>query len=1132
MPPGVYTVTFSKSGYQTITKTNVTVTAGQATTLDVQLPISLSGTVRDMSTDNPITSVTVSTLGTNTQTDINGYYALGSLSPGVYDVAFSKSGYQTITVTNVVVTAGQGTTLNTYLTTPGPLNITTSNLAPAEVNVAYNDRVRITGGTWPYIYSVASGTLPPGLALDTSYGNISGTPTTAGSYTFTIGVIDKLNAYAEREFTLVVTQQLTITTSSLTRGAKGMPYSFSIQASGGSQPYNFINSTQHTYNLKASSVLWSSAKSLCESSGGYLATITSSDENSTVTNLAVQSGKDAWIGFTDSESEGKWKWVTIESVTYTHWASGEPNNDGDEDCGEIRKDANPSYYWNDAKCSESQNYICEYDGLPPGVYLYTNGNVAGTPLKTDTYQFTVEVLDDSGRTEEKTFTLYVDDPLTITTSRLNDGVIGSDYNQTLNASGGYGAYNWSIYSGNLPSGLSLDSKTGIISGTPTEATYTTIVLSVSDDDDRITYKDFTIQVVNPLQILTTSLPDGLKNEYYSEAIRLDGGIKPFTFSYAGQLPAGLTLNTSTGVISGTPTASGLTNVSITVTDSTYPTHQSVTQNLSIRITTQLVITTSAVLPNAKKGITINPILLVAKGGVSPYSWALITGLMPAGMNLNQQTGELTGLPTNKGDFVFTINVTDTNGATAQKEFFWHVSDTLSIMTGAIPDGAKDIPYSFTLIATGGLQPYSWRLKNGTLPTGLSINGSTGTISGNPTTKQTFSFTIEVSDSDSPAQTAEKTYIMEVLDDLYIYTKTIPNGRINEPYTTTVMAKLGTPPYSWRLESGVLPTGFTLITSPSVATLEGTPTASGTYTFSLEVSDSGTPVKHATRQFTIDIYGDVKFETTALKTANRGIPYSDNIIVSGGTLPYSYKLTSGNLPQGLTLNSTSGHISGTPDSTTSQSSTFTVRVIDSGSPPDSVEKEFVIYVVDPLSITTQDIQSALQKSFYQTTFSGQGGLSPYHWSIQSGNLPQGLQLDEATGVLSGIPVVCGTFDFTVQLTDSSPVPNTTMKTFNLNVVCSDGYELSGKVSTLSDVIMVLSGNTSATTTTDTSGSYKFQHLTNGTYTVTPSKSGYTFNPTNRQVTINGGNQTGIDFTALALSFVTNISSVTVPVPTRR
>ena len=634
----------------------------------------LYGKITDYGTDLIISSATINTSGGSTQSFSSGLYSL-LLNPGIYDVTFSKLGYQSITVTDVAVTAGEYAELNVELNLDGPLNIVTTNFSPAETTVIYNSRVRISGGIFPYTYSIPYGSIPQGLSIDTATGTITGIPTLAGTYTFAVGVQDNENVYAEREFSIEVTEELEIITESpLSRGTRGTKYFKSIEATGGTLPYSF------------------------------------------------------------------------------------------------------------SRISGS---------LPPAMSLFSDGSLTGTPSSSGSYDFTVRVTDASSRTAEKTFHIEIIDPLVILTSRLNDGITGTTYSHTLSASGGYGNYAWFIYSGTLPDGLSFDSATGTISGTPSDATFVSIVISVSDEEGRTTYRDLTLQVSEPMEILTATLPTALWDNLYSEAIRINGGIGPFIYDYTGQLPAGLSLNSSTGIISGTPTIAGYTNVSITVTDSTWPTNQTVTQNLGIRVTNFLTMTTSAILPNAKKDVAINPIILGAGGGPSPYTWAVTGGYMPEGITLNPATGELSGTPTDSGDFVFTIQVTDSGSDTAEKEFFMHVSAELEIITGAIPDGAKDISYNATLEAKGGLLPYSWRIKSGTLPSGLSFNSS-GTIYGKPTTRQTYSFTVEVSDNDSPAQTAEQTYIIDIQDDLYVYTISIPNGRIDQAYQATVKASLGTP----------------------------------------------------------------------------------------------------------------------------------------------------------------------------------------------------------------------------------------------------------------------------------------------------------------------------------------------------
>jgi hypothetical protein len=147
---------------------------------------------------------------------------------------------------------------------------------------------------------------------------------------------------------------------------------------------------------------------------------------------------------------------------------------------------------------------------------------------------------------------------TITTTSLPDGTITSAYSTSLSATGGVLPYAWGLASGQLPAGLGL-TDSGIISGTPTgPAGTSSFVVRVTGQDGSASTKSLTLRVASLLQITTTTLPGGSVGTSYSRQVVATGGQTPYVWSLAGGgLPAGLTLNTGTGVISGTPTAAEL-----------------------------------------------------------------------------------------------------------------------------------------------------------------------------------------------------------------------------------------------------------------------------------------------------------------------------------------------------------------------------------------------------------------------------------------------------------------------------------------------------------------------------------------------------------------------------------------------
>ena len=181
----------------------------------------------------------------------------------------------------------------------------------------------------------------------------------------------------------------------------------------------------------------------------------------------------------------------------------------------------------------------------------------------------------------------------------------------------------------------------------------------------------------------------------------------------------------------------------------------------------------------------------------------------------------------------------------------------------------------------------------------------GTISGTPASPGTFEFSVQVTDS-AGIKTTNTFTIQIQAPPIQITTASLPAYTAGASYAQTLAATGGSPPFTWALSSGSLPPGLAL--DPGGA-IRGTTTAAGSYSFSLQVTDH--VGASATRGYAITVNGAVSIETNALADALIGAPYSQQLRAAAGTPPYSWSLTSGALPDGITLDSSGGSLSGTP-----------------------------------------------------------------------------------------------------------------------------------------------------------------------------------------------------------------------------
>jgi uncharacterized protein (TIGR03437 family) len=347
-------------------------------------------------------------------------------------------------------------------------------------------------------------------------------------------------------------------------------------------------------------------------------------------------------------------------------------------------------------------------------------------------------------------------PLTITTQSLPFGSVGIPYSAGLKAAGGSGAYTWSIVQGALPPGLTLDAASGSISGTPTADGAYSVVFKVTDRQTQQSgTKGFGIGIA---QITNASpLPGALVGTFYSLTFNATDAPGPFAWSIsAGQLPAGLTLDQSKGVLSGTPTTPGTYNFNVTAFSDRAG--AGATKGFALAVSATLAITTDSPLAAGNVG-TSYAVILSATGGAPPYSFSVIASpfgqsQVPPGLVLNPN-GILSGTPTVAGTFSFNALVTDSQGTQASKLFTLTITPALTFAPSSpLPDGVVGQSYSQSIQASGGSAPYTFSLFGQTLPPpGLTFSSS-GVISGTPSAAGTFNFTVQVTDAEKVTATAQ------------------------------------------------------------------------------------------------------------------------------------------------------------------------------------------------------------------------------------------------------------------------------------------------------------------------------------------------------------------------------------------
>ncbi len=541
-------------------------------------------------------------------------------------------------------------------------------------------------------------------------------------------------------------------------------------------------------------------------------------------------------------------------------------------------------------------------------------------------------------------------------------------------------------SGTLPAGVTFvdhGDGTGALTGTPGSGTYGSypIIFTAHNGVGFDATQSITLTVTQAAAITSANAAGFNLGAAGTFTVTTTGSPAP-TLSESGALPIGVTFNTSTGILGGTPTVTGVFPVTFTA-------HNGVgvdaTQNFTLTVN-QTAAVTSANAATFAFGAAGTFTVTVTGFPVPSLSES---GALPAGVTFNTASGVLSGTPTATGTFPVTLTAHNGIGTDATQSFTLTVTQSAAITSANTATFTIGAAGSFTVTATGFPAPAL--SESGALPSGVTFNTATGVLSGTPTANGTFPITFTA--QNGVGTDATQSFTLTVNQVAAITSANAATFAVGNEGTFTVTATgFPVPALS---ESGALPSGVTFNTATGV--LGGTPAASGTFPVTFTAHNGvGTD---ATQSFTLSVNQVATITSANAATFTMGTAGTFTVATSGFPVPTLTE--SGALPNGVTFNTATGILSGSPTANGTFPVTFTAH---NGVGADATQS-FTLTVNQAAAITSANATTFAVGSTGTFTVTATG--SPAPALSEAGALPSGVTFNVNTGVLGGSPTASGT-----------------------------------------------------------------------------------------------------------------------------